>query len=302
MLERIQQAETAIKAGDTKTGFQTLREVLAENPNSERAWWVMSGLVPREQRAHCLNQVLRINPDNQLARETLEKLRPQKPGTEPTEKPSPPQDTSSIGEYQTWLYAQRSRIYLTLLGKEELISVETQPKNLGRIRAAISEGEMPDPLFKEKTAIPLNQISRIKQMMSSLRVYYQEKGREKSTRLELENEAMADQVLSVLQNKLGPEYSVNAEPMKITTALGISLVLTIGAAALTGFFYWGANEVASGRAAATGSIRTQGIIRLLEVLGPGGIVVIGGILILVSLGVSAWLLLKPPTITELKHS
>jgi len=302
MLEKIQQAETAIKAGDTKTGFQILREVLAENPNSERAWWVMSGLVPREQRAHCLNQVLRINPGNQLARETLEKLRPLKPGTEPAEKPSSPQDTSSIGEYQTWLYAQRSRIYLTLLGKEELISVETQPKNLGRIRSAISEGEMPDALFKEKTAIPFNQISRIRQIVSSLRVYYQEKGREKSTRLELENEVMADQVLSVLQNKLGPEYSINAEPMKTTTALGISLVLTITAAALTGFFYWGANEVASGRAAATGSIRTQGIVRLLELIGPGGIVVIGGILILVSLGVSTWLLLKPPTVTELKRS
>jgi hypothetical protein len=246
--------------------------------------------------------VLRINPGNQLARETLEKLKPLKPGTEPVELPSTSQVTGSIGEYQTWLYAQRSRIYLTLLGKEELISVETEPKNLVRIRAAISEGEMPDSLFKEKTVIPFNQITRIRQIMSSLRVYYQVKGRDKSTRLELENETTADQVLSVLQNKLGPDYSVNAEPMKTTTALIISLILTISAAAVTGFFYWGANEVASGRAAATGSIRTQGIIRLLELLGPGGIVIIGGILILVSLGVSAWLLLKPPTVTELRHS
>ena len=84
MLERIQQAEAAIKAGDTKTGFEILRQVLAENPNSERAWWVMSGLVPREQRAHCLNEVLRINPENHFAREALDKLGPQ-----PPEKPSP---------------------------------------------------------------------------------------------------------------------------------------------------------------------------------------------------------------------
>jgi len=118
MLEKIQQAETAIKTGDTRTGFQILREVLAENPNSERAWWVMSGLVPREQRAHCLNQVLRINPDNKMARETLEKLGPQKPEPEP----AAPQGKGALGEYQTWLYAQRSRVYLTLLGKEELIS------------------------------------------------------------------------------------------------------------------------------------------------------------------------------------
>jgi len=302
MLEKIQQAETAIKAGDTRTGFQILREVLAKNPNSERAWWVMSGLVPREQRAHCLNQVLRINPNNQLARETLEKFRPVKPEPEPTEKPSPPQDKSTIGEYQTWLYAQRSRIYLTLLGKEELISAETEPKNLSRIRTAISEGEMPDALFKGKTPIPLENIKRIQQIASSLRVYYQEKGREKSTRLETENEAMANQVLSALQNQLDPSFSLIAEPMKTTTALIISLILTISAAALTAFLYWGASEVASGRASATGSIRTQSIIRLLDLLGPGGVVVIGGILILFSLGISTWLLLKPPTVTGLKQS
>ncbi len=302
MLEKIRQAETSIKAGDTRTGFQILREVLAKNPNSERAWWVMSGLVPREQRAHCLNQVLRINPGNQLARETLEKLRPEKPEAAPTEKPAPPQEKSTLGGYQTWLYAQRSRIYLTLLGKEELISAETEPKNLARIRAAISEGELPDALFKDKSLIPFNQITRIRQIASSLRVYYQVAGREKSTRLELENEVMANQVLSVLQNQLAPSFSLTTEPMKTTTGLIISLILTIGAAAITAFFYWGANEVASGRAAATGSIRTQSIIRLLELFGSGGVILIGGILILVSLVVSTWLLLKPPTVTELKHN
>ena len=295
MLEKIQQAETAIKTGDTKTGFQILREVLAENPNSERAWWVMSGLVPREQRAHCLNQVLRINPNNKMARETLEKLGPQKPEPEP----AAPQVKGALGEYQTWLYAQRSRVYLTLLGNEELISAETVPKNLARIRAAISEGELPDALFKEKTVVPYNQITSVKQVIGALTVYYQVKGRKKSTNPELENEEMANQVISVLQNKLGPDYSVKAEPLKTTTAIIISLVLTIGAAAITWFFFWGANEVASGRAAATGSIRTQSIIRLLELLGPGGVAVIGGILILISLGISAWLLLKPPTVTEL---
>ena len=278
MLEKIQQAETAIKAGDTRTGFQILREVLAKNPNSERAWWVMSGLVPREQRAHCLNQVLRINPDNQMARETLENLRPAKPETEPTELPSPPEETGSIGEYQTWLYAQRSRIFLTLLGKEELINAETVPRNLARIRTAISEGELPDTLFKKKTVIPLESISWVRQIVSSLQVYYQVKGSEKSTRLELENEAATDQVLSALNEILGPDYSINAEPMRTRTASVISLVLTIGAAALTALFYGKASEL----------------------FGPGGAVLIGGILILVSLVVSAWLLLKPPTVTELK--
>ncbi len=274
MLEKIQQAETAIKSGDTRTGFQILRDVLATNPNSERAWWVMSGLVPREQRAHCLNQVLRINPNNQMARETLENLRPSKP--EP--KPAVPQGKGTLGGYQTWLYSQRSRIFLTLLGKEELISGETEPKNLARIRTAINEGELPDTLFKKKTVIPLESITRVRQIVSSLQVYYQVKGSKKSTRLELENEAVTNQVLSVLENQLAPSFSLQAKPMKTTIALIISLVLTIGAAALTAFLYGKVNEL----------------------FGPVGAVLIGGILILISLGISAWLLLKPPTVMELK--
>ncbi len=273
MQEQIQQAETAIKAGDTRTGFQILRDVLAKDPNSERAWWVMSGLVPREQRAHCLNQVLRINPNNQMARETLENLRPVKPEPE-----TAPQGKGTLGGYQTWLYAQRSRIFLTLLGKEELISAETAPKNLSRIRTAINEGELPDTLFKKKIVIPLESITRVRQIVSSLQVYYQVKGSEKSARLELENEAVTNQVLSVIENQLAPLFSLQAKPMKTTIALIISLVLTIGAAALTAFLYGKVNEL----------------------FGPVGAVLIGGILILISLGISAWLLLKPPTVMELR--
>jgi len=278
MQEQIQQAETAIKAGDTRTGFQILRDVLAKDPNSERAWWVMSGLVPREQRAHCLNQVLRINPNNQMARETLENLRPVKPEPETAEKSTAPHGKGTLGGYQTWLYAQRSRIFLTLLGKEELISAETEPKNLARIRTAINEGELPDTLFKKKTVIPLESITRVRQIVSSLQVYYQVKGSEKSTRLELENEAVTNQVLSVLENQLAPSFSLQAKPMKTTIALIISLVLTIGAAALTAFLYGKVNEL----------------------FGPIGAVLIGGVLILISLGISAWLLLKPPTVMELR--
>ena len=280
MLEQIQQAETAIKSGDTRTGFQILRDVLATNPNSERAWWVMSGLVPREQRAHCLNQVLRINPNNQMARETLENLRPEKPETEPTEteKPSAPQGKGTLGGYQTWLFAQRSRIFLTLLGEEELISGETEPKNLARIRAAINKGELPDTLFKKKTVIPLESITRVRQIVSSLQVHYQVKGSEKSIRLELENEGTTNVVMSALENQLAPSFSLQAKPMKTTIALVISLVLTISAAALTAFLYGKVNEI----------------------FGPIGAVLIGGVLILISLGISAWLLLKPPAVTELR--
>ena len=75
MSESIKQAENAIKAGDTKHAFELLRQALAEDPNSERAWWIMSGLVQRSERVNCLEQVLRINPENQFARDALTRLK-----------------------------------------------------------------------------------------------------------------------------------------------------------------------------------------------------------------------------------
>jgi len=295
MIEKIHQAEAAIKAGDTRTGFEILQEVLAKDPNSERAWWVMSGLVPREQRAHCLNQVLRINPDNQFARDALLTLTPAKPDPESVLE----KEKGTLGGYQTWLYAQRNRIYLTMLNKEEIINGESETKFLPKIRAAVDEGEIPNALFKKKTTIQLIQITRIRQIFSSLRVHFREEGREKSTRLELENSSMADHVLTVIHDKLGPEYSINVEPMKTITALIIATILTIGSLALTIFGYWAAIEVNSGQAAATGSIQSRGIINLLEALSPDGVIIIGCILILIALGISWWLLMSPPTTTEL---
>ena len=295
MIEKIIQAEESIKAGDTRTGFEILQEVLAKDPNSERAWWVMSGLVPREQRAHCLNQVLRINPDNQFARDALLKLTPIKPDPES----APEKEKGTLGGYQTWLYAQRNRIYLTMLNKEEIISGETESKFLPKIRAAVDEGKIPNDLFKKKTTIQLIQITRIRQLLSSLRVHFQDEGKEKSARLELENRSMADHVLTVIYDKLGPEYSISVEPMKTITALIIATILTLGSLALTIFGYWAAIEVDSGQAAASGSIQTRGIINLLEALSPDGVLLIGCILILISLGISWWLLMSPPTTTEL---
>ncbi len=295
MIEKIIQAEEAIKAGDTRTGFEILQEVLAKEPNSERAWWVMSGLVPREQRAHCLNQVLRINPDNQFARDALLKLTPMKPDPES----APEKEKGALGGYQTWLYAQRNRIFITMLNKEEIISGETDNKLLPKIRAAVEKGEIPNALFKKKTTIQLIQITRIRQLLSSLRVHFQDEGKENSARLELENSSMADHVLTVIYDKLGPEYSFSVEPMKTITALIIATILTLGSLALTIFGYWAAIEVDSGQAAASGSIQSRGIINLLEALSPDGVLLIGCILILISLGISWWLLMSPPTVTEL---
>ena len=293
MIEKIKQAEAAIRDGDTRTGFEILRQVLADNPDSERAWWIMSGLVPKEQRANCLIQVLRINPQNQLAKETLDKLVDEFTGETASH------DKRLVGKYLTWPYVQRSKIYLTLLGEGELISATTEPKLITRVRSAIKEGKFSPTLFRDKKHIPLNQITRIRQILSSLRVYYDINNREDSVRLELDDNSTAEEVLIEIMKKLGDGYSQTEKPIGIPSTLGIAAILILGAGGLTAFLYWGALEVTSGRAAATGSIQTRAIINLLETLGTTGAAVIGAVLLLIALGVSAGLLMKPPMVREI---
>lgn len=321
MTTKLQRAVSAVKAGDLKISFQLLREILAKNPGHEGAWLLMSALVTPDQRQYCLEQVLCLNPQNLPAREALEKLlafppvldlsqseEPPTPATTPVEHPIPtsppptaPTPERPRTEYRTWLYAQRSRIHLTLLGKETLVTAVTQPKQLGQVQVAVTQGTLPDHLAGEKQVIPLSSITKAKQVMSTLRVYYQAEGQEHSTRLELENTATADEVLAVLSEKLGVGFSLSSKPMHKDTALTLSVILTIGSAAVSTFFYWETLAVASGQATATGSIRTRCIIRLLELLGPGGVALIGGVLILIALGINSLLLLKRPTVTELSQ-
>lgn len=328
MTSKLDQAVDLIKAGNTKTGFEILRTFLAENPDSEKAWWVMSGLVPADRRVHCLEEVLRINPQNEMAREALQRIQasPLKPEVphppDRIDTPPPPslrespassqsnaqpsaqeapvdKQPAPAAPFRTWLYAQRSRIYLTLLGEDVLISAVTSPKQLSQVKDAVLKGSLPDSLVNQKTVIPMSSIISLRQIMSSLRVYYQAGGQERSLRLELEDQAMADRVLDAAAERLGDDFVRSKRPVRRLTSILISVVLTLGAAALTAFFYWGAREVAAGRAASTGSFRTRAIINLLETLGPTGVMIIGGVLILLAVGISSLLLIRPPTVTEL---
>lgn len=73
----INQAVVAIKAGDMTGGRKLLEGVLELEPDNESAWlWMSAAVVTDDERRHCLEQILRINPDNAQAKRGLEKLSP----------------------------------------------------------------------------------------------------------------------------------------------------------------------------------------------------------------------------------
>jgi len=308
MTDGIQQAEKAIKVGDTKTGFEILRQVLVENPDSEKAWWIMSGLVQRAERATCLEQVLRINPGNQFARDSLNKLRASPPiiETKPRrEIPKPPRrskptgKTEPIGAYKTWQYSKGSKVFLIMLGKEQIFWAHTEKRLIPRVRDLLKKGQIPDLYLNEIKTIRLPSITKIKLLKTALQFKYQYEEDNRSAHLALEDTVMAERILDVLANRLEPDYSLQTKPVQTGLILSVSALLTFGAAGLALALYWAYQEVISGRAAATGSVRALWLIRLLPNLGAAGVTIIGGIFIIIALIISIRWLLKPPLVTEL---
>ncbi len=85
MSDNLQRAIAAIKAGDKKTGQQLLAQVINADPQNEAAWlWMASALDDPQEKKECLQKVLQINPDNEMAKKALAAFeRPREPAELP---------------------------------------------------------------------------------------------------------------------------------------------------------------------------------------------------------------------------
>ena len=86
----LREAQALISAGKGREASILLSRFLAENPDDERAWHMLSyALTDRERQIYALKRVLRINPDNRAARSKLDKLYGEMAATAAKPKPSP---------------------------------------------------------------------------------------------------------------------------------------------------------------------------------------------------------------------
>lgn len=72
--EKLQQAIANIKSGNKNQGQQLLAQILQTEPNNETAWLWMSAVVDEDKRKYCIERVLKINPNNEVAKQALENL------------------------------------------------------------------------------------------------------------------------------------------------------------------------------------------------------------------------------------
>ena len=68
----ISNALEAASAGDTRKAIVILRDLIKQNPRDVDAWLALADIVDQpEQARHCLERVLQIDPDNQIAQQKL---------------------------------------------------------------------------------------------------------------------------------------------------------------------------------------------------------------------------------------
>jgi tetratricopeptide (TPR) repeat protein len=66
--------------GDKSGAIRILKEVVTKDPKNENAWlWLAASLDKHENKIRSLQKVLEINPNNQKARQALDKLTPTEP-------------------------------------------------------------------------------------------------------------------------------------------------------------------------------------------------------------------------------
>jgi len=223
----------------------------------------------------------------------------------PEERPSPTRKSSALPSPaklklpRGWKHTARSKTRVTLITENEVIKAEADEDQPVDLKPPLAGEPLAGTELLNKLIIPLQAIEKVRQTMSSVRIFYEEEGQEVSVLLDLEDSEAAEQVMVVLRILLGEDYQATAEPMNPLTALGLS-VLYIGiASGITAFGLWGAVEIKAGNVDPRGSAFSRTIINILDLLGPVGVGIIGGVLILIAVLISGVLLLNPPTVTIL---
>jgi hypothetical protein len=87
----LSQAISLIRSGQKDQARSLLYDLLKADPHNEMAWlWLTETLVTDEQRIQALEQCLKSNPESQLARRGLERLRKSQVAARHDPRPSPP--------------------------------------------------------------------------------------------------------------------------------------------------------------------------------------------------------------------
>ena len=129
MSDDLQKAISSIKSGDKDTARKFLIHILRANSNNEQAWlWMTKVVDTDEKRIECLEKVLDINPNNEIAKRGIAQFRKRGEYNQPVSRRRNSRNKKSL---RFWLLAILGLLFfLAFLGRviiESSTSTSSEP-------------------------------------------------------------------------------------------------------------------------------------------------------------------------------
>lgn len=330
-MDKLQQAIALIRSGDKPGGQKLLAEVVTADSGNEMAWLWLASVAPLEKRRFCLEKVLSINPNNLQAKQVLAQLSAPEPEKQQAPAPAlphpalaklqdggssmtPPTPAASLVESA----ASTTQYWTTPVGKREariimvqgvkLISFDVMFDRVPRVLSQIDKVGMTQEWFEKNIALGLqgltyksasiNRILRVRLLLKDIKIEYRdETGKDFSTEIGCKEDRISEEIMELLQKRLGEKYVRMSRPTSRTNLAIWSSIILFVPLCVTGFFYWVAQGIIGEEI--NGSARARGLGAILQFLGPNGVLCIGGILLLIAIVIVVSLFAKPPMETLL---
>jgi len=337
-MDKMQQAIALIKSGDKQGGQRLLAEVVTADPKNEMAWLWLTSVAPAEKRRYCLEKVLSINPNNEQARQLLERLRalesqtqaqpsvPVQPSSQvqPATAPEKSQEstpTTSVVErapvaaapakpsvVQHWSVAVGKEVRIILFQGAKLISFDVMPDRVPRVLSQVNQVAMTKEWYEKNIALgfqgrtyksaPLNRILRVHFLLNGIKIEYRDETGEDIT---TEIYCKEDKVSNEVMESLQERLGDKYERTSAPTNRRNVLVTSLViffVPACLTSFFYWGVQQPA-EGVLRGRLWMVLLVRVAQFLGPNGILCIGGGLTLVALIIAVMLFIKPPMETLL---
>jgi hypothetical protein len=311
--DKLQQAIALVKSGDKKGGQNLLIDIVNSDPKNETAWLWLASVVSPDKRGFCLEKVLSINPNNAQARGYLEKLKASgQIQSNPTSQPkvanieSTPrvieQPVSSSPQYWTVPFGNKL-VSIIILEAAKLITFDVIPMKAPAILEQLSRGSITKEWYEKNvaggtsyTSININQILRVRLLLNDITISYRDNAmKELSTKLVCREDKISDAILESLHKQLGDQFERTSKSNSRLEVAGRSLILLLIGFGGTGFCYWATLDLVGRELHG----RYSGIASLFQLIGPNGVLCIGGGLLIILLISIVSQFIKPPIETLL---
>jgi hypothetical protein len=196
---------------------------------------------------------------------------------------------------------------IIVLGDDALVTASLQSEELEDAKSRIEGGESPLNLFGDRaTMIPYFSIKKLKLEESDedIEVYYKKEKEDKSKTLDAVDKTVRQEILAEIQSHLSDDFTSMTEKYGLMRALFPSLMTLTVFIIITRLLHGVAVEIAAG-AEPEISGRHSGLKSLflwvVDLLGPTGALIFGGLFMLFPLLVIVKRIKKPTIITTIKQ-